>query len=178
MIYVVLLRGVNVGGKNKISMTQLKVTLELLGCENVRTYMNSGNVLLTDERGPEELQTVIETALLEAYDLVTKVLAIPKPSLDQIASALPSEWRNDDTMRCEVMFLWEVASPKSVIEQIAIKPGIDHVKYVDGALLWSVARQQASKSALSKLIGTDIYKKMTIRNCNTVRRLVELTDQQ
>ncbi len=178
MTYIALLRGINVGGKNKISMAQLKAAFELLGCESVRTYINSGNVLLTDKRDPEELQTMIERALLEAYDLVTNVLIITKPTLGRIASALPSEWRNDETMRCDVMFLWKDANSHSVIEKIAIKPGIDHVKYVDGAWLWSVARHQVTKSSLSKLIGTDIYKKMTIRNSNTVRRLVVLADQQ
>lgn len=174
MTYIVLLRGINVGGNNTVSMSRLKEVLEALGCENVRTYINSGNVVLSDSRSAAELHAAIEGVLKKVFGFEVKALVIDKPALNRIALALPADWRNDTTMRCDVMFLWDEKNSPSVIEEVPAKPDIDTVKYVDGALLWSVARENVTKSGLPKLIGTDLYKKMTIRNCNTVRKLAEL----
>ena len=175
MTYIVLLRGINVGGNNKVSMAQLKEVIEALGCENVITYINSGNVVLSDTRSCEELHTAIEDALKKEFGFDVKTLVLDKPAFDRVVAALPANWRNDDTMRCDVMFLWEDKNTASVLEDVPARSGIDTVKYVDGALLWSVARDNVRKSGLSKLIGTDLYRKMTIRNCNTVRKLAEFS---
>ncbi len=178
MTYIALLRGINVGGNKKVSMLQLKGMFESLGCESVHTYINSGNVVFTDSRKPAELHRAIESALAETFGFVVQVLLLNKPALDRIVSALPLSWRNDDNMRCDVMFLWKDKNSPDVVQEIVIKADVDHVKYVDGALLWCVARDQVTKSGLSRLIGTSLYKKITIRNCNTVRKLAELASQQ
>lgn len=174
MIYIVLFRGINVGGNNKVSMAQLKEVLETLGCKNVKTYINSGNVVLSDMRSGEALHTAIEDSLKKELGFEIKALVINKSTFYRVVTALPADWRNDDTMRCDVMFLWSEKNTSKVLESIPAKPGIDTVKYVDGALMWSVARANVTKSGLHKLIGTDLYGKMTIRNCNTVRKLAEL----
>lgn len=174
MIFIVLLRGINVGGNNTVSMAELKEALERLGCKNVRTYINSGNVILSDSRNAAELHAAIEGTLKKVFGFEISALVLGKSALDRIALALPADWRNDTIMRCDVLFLWNDKNTPSVIKEIPAKPGIDNVKYVDGALLWSIARNNVTKSGLPKLIGTDLYKKMTIRNCNTVRKLAEL----
>ena len=51
-VYLALLRGINVGGKNKVPMAELKACFEELGCENVRTYIASGNVMFESNRVP------------------------------------------------------------------------------------------------------------------------------
>ncbi len=77
-------------------------------------------------------------------------------------------------MKCDVMFLWAENNSDQVLGELTIKPAINSIKYVDGALLWSVPRNQVNESGLLKLAGTNLYKQMTIRNCNTVRKLAEL----
>lgn len=74
-------------------------------------------------------------------------------------------------MKCDVMFLWDKYNNKSVIEQLTIKPEIDEVKYVHGALVWKVDRKNVTKSGMMKIVGTDLYRNMTVRNCNTVRKI-------
>ena len=92
MIYVALMRGINVGGNNKVDMKKLKATFESIGFRNVVTYINS----------------------------------------------------------------------------------VDNVRYVPGAILWNVEGENYSKSGMIKLVGTDLYRHMTIRNVNTFRRIHQI----
>ena len=68
-IYVVLLRGINVGGKNIIPMAGLKECLVELGFANVSTYIASGNVMLASDRSAAEIQSRIESALVKSFEL-------------------------------------------------------------------------------------------------------------
>lgn len=175
MVYAALLRGINVGGKNKVDMKQLKAAFERLGLQRVQTYINSGNIVFGDDtRAPGELTRLLETAIQEDFGFAVKVLLRDIHAMTAVAEALPDSWVNDNTMKCDVMFLWETADSPKILEQLTIKPGIDDVKYVPGVVLWRVDRQHVTKSGMMKLVGTDTYKQMTIRNCNTVRKLAQL----
>jgi uncharacterized protein (DUF1697 family) len=72
------------------------------------------------------------------------------------------------------MFLWKEADSPDVLEQLAANPEVDIVKYVSGAILWNLHRTNYNKSALPKLIGTKVYKQMTVRNVNTLRKLNQM----
>ncbi|HET9173735.1 MAG TPA: DUF1697 domain-containing protein [Candidatus Saccharimonadales bacterium] len=174
MTYIILLRGINVGGKNSVSMATLKEVLLGMGCEQVTTYINSGNVILQDNRDVEALHEAIESALHTAFGFEIKTLVIPKQTFDHVAAALPQSWRNDDTMRCDVLFLWKDKNTAAVLDMLPAVNGVDTVKYVDGAVLWCVPRKDITRSGLRKLIGTEVYRHMTARNCNTVRTLAEM----
>lgn len=73
--YVVLLRGINVGGKNVVPMARLREVLEELGYTDVTTYIASGNVILRSERDPDEIKRQIEAALPTAFRLDTELVA-------------------------------------------------------------------------------------------------------
>ncbi|MEX2104256.1 MAG: DUF1697 domain-containing protein, partial [Bacilli bacterium] len=77
-------------------------------------------------------------------------------------------------MKSDVMFLWDDVDNESVLDLLVIKPEIDTVKYVAGAILWSVDRNNVSKSGMMKLVGSKIYQQMTVRNVNTTRKIYEL----
>ncbi len=178
MKYVALLRGINVGGNNKVSMQELRQVFEQAGMSNVSTYINSGNVLFESSTSPKAaLAQTLEIAIKAKFGFVVKVLVYSGAELLAIAKQLPDIWTNDDSMKCDVMFLWEEVDNPEVLEQLAIKPDIDTVKYVPGALLWSADRKQLTRSGMMKLAGTDLYKQMTIRNCNTLRKLAHLIGQ-
>ena len=90
--YLILLRGINVGGKNKVSMAGLKECMEDLGCSNVSTYIASGNVILQSEKRPGELQGQIETILPQRFTLdseLIKVLVLTRPQLQAIIDKKP-----------------------------------------------------------------------------------------
>jgi uncharacterized protein (DUF1697 family) len=88
------------------------------------------------------------------------VLIRDLPAIKRVTKALPDTWTNDANMKCDVMFLWE---------------GFDR-KDVPGAIIWRVDRSNQTKSGMIKIVGTDLYKGMTIRNCNTVRKLAEMME--
>ena len=174
MSFVALLRGINVGGKNKVEMARLRALFETLGCRQVRTYINSGNVIFDDGRDRETLRTLIEDAIATDFGFAVPTVLRDADSLIAVADAIPASWRDDATMRCYVMFLWEQVDAPAVLDQLVIKPEIDDVSYVPGAILWRVDRDQLTRSGMMKLQRTSLYQQMTVRNCNTLRKLADM----
>lgn len=178
MIYVALLRGINVGGNNKVDMKQLKALFERVGLQSVKTYINSGNVIFQDSTyTPKVLSSLLEAEIEKEYGFAVKVLVRTFKDIENIVTTLPDSWVNDATMKCDVMFLWEGFDTPKVLDQLIIKPNIDDVKYVPGAILWRVDKKLVTKSGMMKIVGTDVYKHMTVRNCNTVRKLYGLMQE-
>jgi uncharacterized protein (DUF1697 family) len=177
VVYVALLRGINVGGKNKVDMKQLKADFEAAGMTSVRTYINSGNVIFSSrDRSRARLIEVLEDAIARSFGFRVPLLVRDLRNMRTVGKALPTTWVNDDTTKCDVMFLWDDVARPSVIKELSIKPEIEDVKYVAGTLLWRVDRGAVTRSGLMKLAGTPLYKRMTIRNCNTARKLLELME--
>jgi len=176
MTYVALLRGINVGGKSKVEMVHLKTTFENLGFGDVKTFINSGNVIFTSKsQNSKQLVNQIEQAIEKDFGLSIKIVLRDIRAIKKIAEALPNSWTNDATMKCDVMFLWEDVDTPDVIKQLPeIHTDYEEIKYVTGAVLWRADRDYARKSKMYKIIGTDLYKKMTIRNCNSVRKIYAL----
>ena len=177
MVYVALLRGINVGGKNKVDMKQLKPAFEEAGMTSVRTYINSGNVIFSSSiRNRARLAETLEDAIARTFGFRIEVLVRDLKSMRAVVKALPRTWVNDATMKCDVMFLWDDVARASVVKELSIKPEIEEVKYVAGALLWRVDRNAVTRSGQMKVARSPLYKRMTIRNCNTARKLLELME--
>lgn len=174
MIYVALLRGINVGGNNKLEMSKLKATFERLGLKSVRTYINSGNIIFSDVRPASSLVPLLEKAIEKDFGFTVRVVLRDINNIAKVAKALPDAWTNGVDMKSDVMFLWENYDKPGVIKQFKINPEKEEVKYVSGAILWRVDRDYITRSSMMKLVGTDLYKNMTIRNCNTLRKLHDL----
>ncbi len=175
MKYVALLRGINVGGNNKVSMADLKLVFEETGMGNVSTYINSGNVIFeSEEKDRHRLIASLERAIEKRFGFAVKVLVRSREDMLRIAAKLPDSWVNDTTMKCDAMFLWEEADTPDILKQIVIKPEIDQVIYEPGVLLWAVDRGLVTRSGLMRIAGMPLYKQMTIRNCNTLRKLAAL----
>lgn len=178
MIYVALLRGINVGGNNKVDMKELKKVFEEAGMSSVKTYINSGNIVFEDSlHEKEELPAILEAAILAHFNLSIKVLVYSFDEFQRVAASIPDNWTNDQDMKSDVWFLWPEADDEAVLEKLTIKPEIDRVNYVPGAVLWSVDKEYVTKSGMQKVIGTKLYKLVTIRNVNTVRKLLGLMEE-
>lgn len=175
MVYVALLRGINVGGKNKVEMNLLKETSRRAGMESVSTYINSGNVIFIDNKHTKaQITELLQKAIWEDFQLDIKVLVRDINDFENMMKVLPESWKNDENMRSEVLFLWEEVDKGTLPDEIKIKPEINSVLYVSGAILWSIDRKNITRSGMQKLIGTDLYKNMTIRNVNTTRKIYEI----
>ena len=86
--YAVLMRGINVGGKNKLSMAGLREFLEELGYTNVATYIASGNVVLVSDKSPRQIKTEIEEKLPGAFKLDSELIAVLVLSRDQLKAVV------------------------------------------------------------------------------------------
>lgn len=175
MIYVALLRGINVGGNNKISMKLLKETFEQAGLTSVATYINSGNIIFASQsHSQEELPELLEQAILKDFSLNIRVMVRNIDEIRTVIEALPESWSNDDLLKSDVMFLWEEVDKASVLDELPLKAGIGTLLYIPGAILYAVERENINKSGMTKLIGTKIYRQMTVRNVNTTRKIYQL----
>ena len=177
MIYVALLRGINVGGKNKVEMKRLKAAFEEAGMTSVRTYINSGNVIFSSPiRARARLVDLLENIIAQRFGFKVDLLVRDIKSMRGVVGAIPSDWTNDKTMKCDVMFLWDEVNRPSILKQLHFKPEMEDVRFASGALIWRVDRENVTRSGMMKLVGTPLYKRMTIRNCNTTRKLLQLME--
>jgi len=97
-VYVALLRGVNVGGRGKVDMRELKQQVESLGCTDVSTYINSGNVIFRDRRSASTLTRELETLL--GRRVAVRSLA----QIQELCTRIPDDWGNDKEQKTDVGF--------------------------------------------------------------------------
>lgn len=179
MIYVALLRGINVGGKNKINMKTLALSFEEAGMTSVTTYINSGNIIFQNDRHSQsQLAQILEEVILKDFKLAIKVLIMSYDQMTEIMEALPSDWQNNKEMKSDVLFLWEEIDRPEVLEELTFKPEIETVIYVPGAILWSISRDLSSRSGMQKLASHKLYKQMTIRNVNSARKIYQIMQEK
>jgi uncharacterized protein (DUF1697 family) len=176
MTYVAFLRGVNVGGRGIVSMPAIKEALVALGLSDVRTYINSGNVIFsTRASDTQRLTARIEKALEQHTGMAIKVLVMDHKTLKKIVDAIPRHWVDDKTMRTYVLLLWKELDDRRILDRLPVKPGVDELRYTPGAVVWRVDRENVGRSQMNRIVGTPLYKKITIRSANTMRKLNELT---
>lgn len=174
MTYVAFLRGINVGGNNKVEMKKLATTFEKLGFADVKTFIASGNVIFSTKLANDaKLSATIEAAIAKDFKINIKVLVHSQKELERIAKAIPSTWANDTAMKTDVILLWEEIDKRSVLQRLPHDPKSEDVKYVPGAVIWRVDRSFAAKKKPDK-VDTKLLAQMTVRNVNTVRKLVGL----
>jgi uncharacterized protein (DUF1697 family) len=170
--YVALLRGINVGGNNMISMKALKLSFERLGFGDVSTYINSGNILFTSRiSDARKLEVKIEKMLLAEYQLGCKVVVRSADEMARLVEKLPKSWNDDKQWRYNVIFLRHAIDSRDVVKSFNPKPEIEHVLYVPGTLLWWARAEDVSRTSMMKLAGQKIFQEMTVRNANTTRKL-------
>jgi uncharacterized protein (DUF1697 family) len=177
--YLVLLRGINVGGKNKVPMAELRACLEELGHEDVQTYIASGNVLLTSRKRPKALAEEIEDALPKAFALDTdlvRVHVLTHAQLRAIVAGAPKGFGAEpETYHSDAIFLIGVTAEKA-IEVFDPREGVDAVWPGDGVVYSQRLSAKRTKSRLSKIAADPLYKQMTIRSWTTTTKLLALMD--
>ena len=176
--HVILIRGINVGGRNKVPMADLKACLEQLGFFNVSTYIASGNVILESDKGAVEISARIEEGLPECFKLdddLIRVLVLSRDHLQAVIDNKPEGFgEQPEKYHSDVIFLIGIDSARamSVFEP---REGVDKVWPGDGVIYSQRLSSQRTKSRLSKIVVTPEYKFMTIRSWSTTTKLAELT---
>jgi len=175
-VFVALLRGVNVGGKNMISMSSLKSSFEQLGFKDVGTYINSGNILFkSKETDLRKLETKIERMLAKEYRLESKVVVKSFEEIEKLVGDLPKSWNGDKAYRFNVMFLRHTVDSKDILKGVEPNQEIEEVVvYCPGALLWSSRLCDLKETAMAKLSNKKPFQEVTVRNLNTTQKLYQL----
>lgn len=171
MKYIALLRGINVGGNHKVDMKRLKTFFESLGCINVLTYINSGNIIFESREDQKNISKKVEEGLKKEFDFEIPLLIKTEKEIKKIADVIPAGWQNDSTHKTDVAYLFPEIDSKKTIDDLPIKKEFIDIRYVKGAIYWNIDRKDYNKSHLNKIIGYKSYQFMTVRNVNTARYL-------
>jgi uncharacterized protein (DUF1697 family) len=178
MKYVALVRGINVGGNHRVPKAEFQAVLEGLGFRDVVIYINSGNAVFASDTQPKaaDVQAALEKHF--GFDIPTLILSADK--VKAIAAAIPPEWTNDapkpdkSGQKSDVLYLFDDVNAPDIIEKLGHRPEVETMIYVDGAVLANISRKDQSRYSLLRLMGTPLYRRMTIRNITTAKKLAEL----
>lgn len=173
MNYIALLRGINVGGHLKIEMPRLQQVFETAGCQAVQTYINSGNVIFADRRPRALILETLQTAIKVEFGVSVPIVLRDESNFTMLCHKVPPEWTNDSLQKTDVMFLWDEIDDPDVMDKVIINPEFEKIRYIPGALVWNVGRENVKAGSSIKLTKPELYKLMTVRNINTVRQLNE-----
>lgn len=176
--YVALLRGVNISGKNKVPMAELKKCFEARGFLEVKTCLNSGNVVFSsDEADAAVLTGRIEHMIQQQFGMDIPVFIIPQEELAGILCHAPVWWGTEDkAIYDNLIFILSPATFSDVYREIgAPKEGLEQIQEYQSVVFWSFSRKDYQKTNWwPKTARADIGSKLTIRTANTVRRVVEM----
>jgi len=174
--YLALLRGINVGGNNIIKMVDLKACFESMGFSDVRTYIQSGNVLFKSaEKNVGKLTKEIEEKLSKKFSYKSVVVVVTHDQLKEAVEKAPKGFGQDPTeYRYDVVFLKDPLTSEEAIKDVREREGVDKVYLGKDVLYFTRLISSASQSYLAKIITLPIYKFMTIRNWNTTTKLLSM----
>lgn len=175
--YVILLRGINVGGKNIISMSELRKCLEEQGFSEVSTYIASGNVILKSDKSATEIKTQIEKSLPEKFKIDDEIIRILVLTYEQIKSIVENKPKGfgeqPEEYHSDVIFLMGIDSSQA-ITAFTPREGIDKIWEGNGVIYSQRLSSHRTKSRLNRIMESPLYKSMTIRNWNTTVKLFEI----
>jgi uncharacterized protein (DUF1697 family) len=169
-IYIALLRGINVGGKNKVPMAELKVSLQAIGLGKVQTYIQSGNVIFESEEGAEQLRERIEQVIRTSFSVASTVVLRTAEQLKRIIENCP--YAADSLQEGEsihVSVLTEAPSQKAIDILAANNNDIDRYQ-INGEEIYFLFRQSVLDSNLAKNL-QKLGGSATSRNWNTIIKL-------
>ena len=175
--YVVLIRGINVGGKNKMPMSKLKTCLEELGFSDVTTYIASGNVIVGSNKSADQIKTVIEKALPKQFKLdsdLLKVLVLTKSQIQAVVAHKPKGFGEEPKKyHSDAIFLMDITAEQA-LRVFTPKEGVDKIWKGKGVIYSQRLSALRTRSRLNRVMMAPEYKCMTIRNWNTTTKLAQL----
>ena len=170
--FVGLLRGVNVGGRNLLPMAELRALVESLGYTDVRTFIQSGNVLFTAPKSPGAAH--LEAAIRERFGLAVPVVLRTPPELARAVAADP--FPGADRAKLYVGFMTQSPSPAALAE-LDGRPFLPDAFAVEGKELYLHLPDGMARTKLPGYLDRRLKLAMTVRNWNTLAKLCELAGE-
>ena len=180
MKYAVLLRGINVGGNNKVVMSELRELVRQLGYEQVETYINSGNLFFDSSEDYQQIHDNISQLFAKHYPFVRSFSLFNKADYEADLANLPTWW-DENLARKDVLFYTDQvdqADAQSRIEALPLRDEVVHFGQL-GVYWGKYEEKEYLKTAYHKhLLKEPFYKLVTIRNGKTFVKLGDyLTDE-
>ena len=181
MEYVALLRGINVGGNNKVVMSELREQIAAAGFGHVRTYINSGNLLFEaeDQASREDVAQTVEDILARHYDFPIRLALLTAQDYLAQLDELP-DWWHGEVARRDALFYTRGLDRDHVRERIeAMELGDEAVHFGEHAVFWGKFDEKSFlKTAYHKrLLREEFYRQVTIRSGSTVERIAAMLSQ-
>ena len=174
--YALLVRGINVGGKNKVVMAQLRQELTELGIEKVESYINSGNIFFTSTEPKARLVEKLATYFAVNYPFIQSISVLSQEDYEDELESLPAWW-NEDLARKDVLFYTEGLDVEQVIttvESLEMKDEVVHFGKL-GIFWGKFSEETYSKTAYHKyLLKMPFYRHITIRNAKTFDKIGQM----
>ncbi|MEZ4934473.1 MAG: DUF1697 domain-containing protein [Saprospiraceae bacterium] len=170
--YIAFLRGINVG-KIRIKMADLKLAFANMGCKNVQTYLQTGNVVFNADLPINDLKNKLEKGLFETFHYEAFVQLYLFETLEDIILKYPME--REETHHAYIIFI-DTEAAFEELKNIAAELGEEskYIKHGDGLLYWKVPKGQTLDVPFAKIIAKAKYKSsVTVRNINTLEKMVE-----
>lgn len=173
--YIALLRGINISGKNKIAMSELKKGFAELGFAEVTTYLNSGNVIFSSDVDDKSvLSNKIKAMIKDRFDLEIPVFIVWQENLKELLANAPDWWGDDNKeIYDNLIFIMPPVSYEEIYDEIG-NPKAEYEKVYNykNVIFWSFSRKDYQKTNWwSKTASSNISDQITIRTANTVRKI-------
>lgn len=173
-VWISLLRGINVGGHHIVRMTELARLLEAVGCEDVKTYIQSGNaVFRSKEKKAGTLARRIGKAIAEAHGFEPYVLMLTRADLEGAARANPFAEGETEPKSLHLFFLDAAPRKPDLASLEAVKLKSERFAIV-GRVFYLHAPDGIARSKLVERVGLALGVPMTARNWRTVGKLIEM----
>ncbi|MDI7774394.1 DUF1697 domain-containing protein [Asticcacaulis sp. EMRT-3] len=172
-LWIGLFRGVNVGGNNKLPMKDLKTLMESEGFTEVKTYIQSGNMVFRSSLSEAETTERIEAAIAKRFGFRPPLFLVTRDHLEKLLADNP--FRNHEHQGKAQHFFFLKAPPAAAdLDALsALKANGEDFKLTD-EVFYLYAPEGIGRSKLAEKIGRYIKADMTARNLNTVETLVEM----
>ena len=177
MKQIVLLRGVNVGGRNRVPMPALREALEASGLEQVATYLQSGNVVLASGAKPDALAREVEAVITDTFNFDVAVVVRTRAELAKVVRHDPLGDLADREKLYQVSFCAEQPA-KEAVDKLAERAVEGERVLLHGREIYAwfphgVGRSKLAAQLSKQKLGTVV----TARNWTTVKKLLELAGE-
>ena len=174
--YALLVRGINVGGKNKVVMAELRQELTELGLEKVESYINSGNIFFTSTAPRAQLVEKLEVFFEVYYPFIQSFSLLNQEDFEAELKNLP-EWWTRDLARKDVLFYTEgldVAQVIETVESLELKDEVVH--FGKHGIFWGKFSEESYYATAyhKHLLKMPFYRNITIRNAKTFDKIGQM----
>jgi uncharacterized protein (DUF1697 family) len=176
--YVALLRGINVGGRNRVAMKDLRAAFEADGHRAVTTYIQSGNVLFESDTPSASLEADLEAMLERRFHAPLVVVLRSHQQLRTVVAKAPDGFGEaPHAFHSDVIFLKAPLASRQVMRIVELRDEVDQAWPGPGVVYFARLSARRTQSRMGRIVGTPEYQQMTIRSWTTTTRLLRLLDE-